>query len=100
MPDSPGQLQQIQQQLLQVGRAWSPHLPLAVFSESTELHQRQALALGETLGRAAGTNELLRVQKLPRAQHRDGEWLREERSPENGFNSAQCGNERLEEGEE
>lgn len=88
MPDSSGQLQQIHQQLLQVGRACTPRFLLEIFSESTELRQRQAPSLGETLGRAAVTNELLRVQKLQRTQHRDGEWLREERSPENGFNSA------------
>lgn len=88
MPDSSGQLQQIHQQLLQVGTAWAPHFLLEISSGSTEEHQRQTLPLGETLGRAAVANELLRVLKLQRAQQRDGEWLREEGSPENGFNSA------------
>lgn len=76
VPDSSGQLQQIYQQLLQVRGAWIPHILLEICSEtnSTELHFRQALSPGETLGRAALPTELLRAWKLQRMQCRDGEW--------------------------
>lgn len=81
LPDSSGQLQQIYQQLLQVRGAWSPCIRLEICSEtnSTELHLRQALSPGETLGHAALTNKLLRLWNLQRTQC-GAEWLREQRS--------------------